>query len=258
MKDHQSSLAAWNPIRPRLFLLCPAVAPLESPFLDLLDPEASFVGHYVRLALFNTFASLSLALFIRLLVGLLVPAGNVPLILTVTVWMAVLILQWAVVAAADEAFAVGDLYCGCITGSAVRHCPIYSALRGWLNKDLFRRRTAWVFEGRVSTDGFSLLPLLADVPCGDGDWLSCMAGPAYAPLLLVYVVYIALDLFYAYSRRQIKNRPPNQNLWRRSLLRVYHMWRRSIAIASSVMWLPAFSMPMAMASTTSGVKGKVA
>ena len=39
-------------------------------------------------------------------------------------------------------------------------------------------------------------------------------------------VYIALDLFYAYSRRQIKNRPPSQNLWR-SLLRVYHMHKEA-------------------------------
>ena len=91
MKDHQSPLAAWNPIRPQLLLAYARLLPRWShPFLDLLDPEAPFVGHYVRLALVNTLVSLSLALFIRLLVGVLVPAGSVPLILTVTLWMAVL------------------------------------------------------------------------------------------------------------------------------------------------------------------------
>ena len=39
MKDHQSSLAAWNPIRPQLLLAYARLLPRWShPFLDPLDP----------------------------------------------------------------------------------------------------------------------------------------------------------------------------------------------------------------------------
>ena len=230
MKDHQSSLAAWNPIRPQLLLAYARLLPRWShPFLDLLDPEASFVGHYVRLTLFNTFASLSLALFIRLLVGLLVPAGNVPLILTVTVWMAVLMacngLLWQPLMKRLQ-LAIFVRMHHRIRRTALPY--LFSPARLAQQGSVRAENSLGVPKAASQLTAFSLLPLLADVPAVVLMVIGflVLAGPAYAPLLLVYVVYIALDLFYAYSRRQIKNRPPSQNLWR-SLLRVYHMHKEA-------------------------------
>ena len=230
MKDRQSPLEAWNPIRPQLLLAYARLLPRWShPFLDLLDPESAFVGHYVRLTLFKTLVSLSLALFIRLLVGLLVPAGNIPLILTLTVWMAVLMicngLLWQpLIKRLQLAIFVRTHHRIRRTALPYLFSPARLAQQGSVRAE----NSLGVPKAASQLVAYSLLPLLADVPAVVLMVVGflVLAGPAYAPLLLVYVVYIALDLFYAYSRRQGKGRGSSQKLWR-SLLRVYHMHKEA-------------------------------
>ena len=223
-------LAALDPLRSRVFLAYARLLPRWChPFLDLLDPDAHFCGQYVRLALTNTLVSLSLALFIRVLVGQLVPAGSVALILSATLVMLLLMLSnglWVQPLMKRLQLAIFVRAHHRIRRTVLPY--LFSPARLAQQGSVRAENSLGVPNAAAQLTAFDLLPLLADLPAVlvmvAGFLL--LAGPAYAPLLLVYVIYVGLDLFYGYARQQVDHRQQNQGLWR-SLLRVYHMHKTS-------------------------------
>lgn len=223
-------MALFDPFRSRVFLAYARILPTWChPFLDLIDQDAHFCGQYIRLTLVNAFASLSLPLFIRILIGELVPARNVLLILTAMLAMALFMVV--------NALWVQPLMKRLQLAIFVRvHHRIRRTVLPYLfSPTRLARQGAVRVENSLAVPNaaaqlaaFALLPLLADLPAIVAMVIAflLLAGPAYAPLLFVYVLYVGLDLFYAYARRRVNITEPDQGVWR-SLLRVYHMHKAS-------------------------------
>lgn len=230
MKNRSLLLSAFDPLRSRVFLAYARLLPRWShPFLDLLDQDAHFSGHYVRLALANTLVSLSLALFIRVLIGQLVPAGNVALILCATLLMALLMVcngVWLQPLMKRLQLSIFVRVHHRIRRTVLPY--LFSPSRLAQQGSMRAENSLSVPNAAAQLTAFALLPLLADLPAVLLMVLGflLLAGPAYAPLLMVYVFYVGLDLFYAYARRQVKDPLQSQVLWR-SLLRVYHMHKET-------------------------------
>ncbi|MGA1751272.1 MAG: ATP-binding cassette domain-containing protein [bacterium] len=222
--------AFLDPIRSRALLSYARALPLWChPFLDLLDRESQFVGQYVRLILINTAVGLSLPLFIRLLLGNFVPSGSLILIvssavfmLLVTVWNAL----WIQPLIKRLQLAVFRRLYHHIREVALPYLlsPSRLAHQGSVRAE----RSLSIPTSAAQLAAFDLLPLLADVPAlflmvvG----FVVLAGPSYAPLLLIYVFYVGLDLFYAYARRRAIHSDGGTDFWR-SLLRTYHTHKKS-------------------------------
>jgi ABC-type multidrug transport system fused ATPase/permease subunit len=218
-------LAFLDPFRAKALLAYARALPQWShPFLDLLDREDAFVGAYIWLVLINTGFGLSLPLFVRLLLGEFVPAGSVALIVSSVVFM-LLVSLWNAywiqpLIKRLQLVIFRRLY------RHVRHMALpylFSPKRLAQQGSVRVERSLALPVSAAQLAAFDLLPLLAD---GPAVFLMVagfliLAGPSYAPLLLVYAFYIGLDLFYAYARKRVKDPEGGVEFWR-SLLRTYH------------------------------------
>jgi ABC-type bacteriocin/lantibiotic exporter with double-glycine peptidase domain len=225
------SIAVLDPLRSKALLAYSRMLPSWAhPFIDLLEPHASLVDSYLRLVLLDTCISLSAAIFIRIVLGQLVPAESIGLILL-----------------AGTAFAALNILNGkrwqpsCHRIQLALYAKIYGNVRRVILPNLFHpRRLAFlgtetanssvIAPARAATlCTFSLLPLISDAPA-----ITLMvaifilvAGWSYAPILLVYALYIAGDLFLSYTKRKI-NSEDNSSELARSLLRTYNLNKRSL------------------------------
>lgn len=226
---------AANPFSPfgtKAVFACSRILPAWAhPFIELLEPHAHLVGAYIRLVLIDTAISLSLAIFIRIMLGQLVPAESI-----------------ASIVLAGIAFAVLNILNGkrwqpaCQRIQLALYTKIYGTVRRVILPNLFHpRRLAFLgtdtanssvgAPGRAATlCTFSLMPLISDAPA-----LSLMvvifvlvAGWSYTPLLLVYALYIAADLFLAYARRKSDHEASEGGSeLSKSLLRTYNLNKKS-------------------------------
>lgn len=201
------------------------------PFIELLEPHTALVGSYVRLVLIDTFLSLSLAIFIRIVLGQLVPAESIgSIVLAGIAFMALNVLngrRWQP---------------SCQRIRLALYTKIYGTVRSAILPNLFSpRRLAFLGTDTANSSigaparaatlcTFSLLPLISDAPSiilMVGIFL-LVAGWSYAPLLLVYALYIAGDLFLSYARRKSESDPSAaSNELSKSLLRTYNLNKRS-------------------------------
>lgn len=201
------------------------------PFIDLLEPHTSLVGSYIRLVLIDTSLSLSLAIFIRIVLGQLVPAESIgSIVLAGIAFMALNVLngqRWQP---------------SCQRIQLALYSKIYGTVRSAILPNLFHpKRLAFLGTDTANSSvgaparaatlcTFSLLPLISDAPSillMVGIFL-LVAGWSYAPLLLVYALYIAGDLFLSYARRKNDSDSSGaSNELFKSVLRSYNLNKRS-------------------------------
>ena len=222
--------AFLDPVRSRALLSYARALPLWChPFLDLLDRESQFVGHYAWLVLINTAVDLSLPLFIRLLLGNFVPSGSLILIASSVIFMVLVSIWnalWIQPLIKRLQLAVFRRLYHHIREVALPYLvsPSRLAHQGSVRAE----RSLSVPTSAAQLAAFDLLPLLADGPALFLMVIGfvVLAGPSYAPLLLIYVFYVGLDLFYAYARRRTIRPDGGTDFWL-SLLRTYHTHKKS-------------------------------
>ena len=192
-------LPLLGPFRSRALLAYSRLLPRWAhPFISLLQPHSRLAGAFIRLALLDTLISLSAAAFVRLLLGVLAPAESIPAILLAGFAFTSLNVVNSIAWKSDGQRLQLLIY-----------SRIYRHVRMEILPSLFHtRRLAYL--GTTTADSsvdspsqsasitaFHLLPLLGDIPAIV--FLVCMyvllAGWSYAPLLIVYGLYILADLF---------------------------------------------------------------
>jgi len=181
------------------------------------------------MVLLDALISLSSAAFIRVLLGQLVPAESIGTILM-----------------AGIAFTMLNLLNSRFWQPAQKrlqlavYARIYSRLRREILPNLFHpRRLAFLGTETANSSvsaparaatlcSFSLLPLISDAPAIllTAAVFLLLAGWSYAPLLLIYALYVGSDLFLSYARRQADS-VDGPNVLAKSLLRVYDLHKRS-------------------------------
>ena len=217
-------LAALAPLRSKALLAYSRLLPTWAhPFLDQLDQNSRFVGGYIRLVLVDTLISLSAAAFIRLLMGVLVPSESIPAVALAGIAFAALNVTHGLFWKATQQRLQLALY-----------SQIYRRIRADIVPSLFHpRRLAYLgtataqssvdAPARVATVcAFRLLPLISDIPAVVSLVVVflLLAGWSFAPLLLVYFLYVLADLFMTYSRPKPAG-GDRSSVMARSLLRVY-------------------------------------
>lgn len=223
-------LSLFDPLRSRALVAYSRLLPKWAhPFVDLLEPHALLAGAYTRMVLLDALISLSSAAFIRVLLGQLVPAESIGTILM-----------------AGIAFTMLNLLNSRFWQPAQKrlqlavYARIYSRVRREILPNLFHpRRLAFLGTETANSSvsaparaatlcSFSLLPLISDAPAIllTAAVFLLLAGWSYAPLLLIYALYVGSDLFLSYARRQADS-VDGPNVLAKSLLRVYDLHKRS-------------------------------
>ena len=219
----------FDPLRNRaLVAYSRLLPPWAHPFIELLEPHSILAGAYIRMVLIDALISLSTAAFIRVLLGQLVPAESIGTIVLAGIAFAMLsLLNSRFWQPAQKRLQLAI------------YARIYARVRREILPNLFHpRRLAFLgtetanssiaAPSRAATlSSFILLPLISDVPAilVTGAVFLLLAGWSYAPLLLIYALYVGSDLFLAYSRRQVQPADAQKGL-ARSLLRVYDLNKR--------------------------------
>lgn len=233
-------LSLFDPLRSKALVAYSRLLPLWAhPFIDLLEPYALLAGAYTRLVLLDAVISLSVAAFIRVLLGQLVPAESIGTIVLVGI-----------------AFAMLNLLNSRLWQPAHRrlqlaiYSRIYARVRREILPNLFHpRRLAFLGTETANSSvaaparaatlcSFTLLPLISDVPAiilTIGVFL-LLAGWSYAPLLLIYALYVGGDLFLSYARRQAQT-AEGFNPLAKSLLRIYSLNKKSFDDSHLFQWV---------------------